>query len=938
MINDQDKTKEELNLELKQLQQEHNSLKAKYTKDITDRKRNEKELLEKEARLQEAQRIGQMGHWDLDLITNQLLWSDETYRIFGLKPQEFKATYEVFLDRIHPDDREKVNNAYINSLKTKKPYRIEHRLLLLKTGELKYVAEQCKTEFDKHGKPLRSIGTVQDITKHKKAEEELRLAKEKAEENEAKYKLLSTLSFEGIIIHDKGVVIDVNQTFLDMTGTSYKELIGKNILENFTIPEKFHPIIYNSMAKKNSSPFEIEAIIKDGSIVPVEIEAKEIEGTNDRTTRAVAIRDITRRKKAEKQIIKLSSAVEQSANTIIITDINGNIEYTNRKFTELTGYTSEEVLGQNPRILSSGRQTKEYYNEMWQTIIAGKNWTGEFNNKKKNGDYFWEYVTVSPIRNEEGGITNFLAIKEDITALKENQQQLKRQNKELLKAKEKAEESETRFKVLHNASFGGIAIHKKGIILDCNLGLSEISGYTVEELINMDGLLLIAEKSRDRVMGNILAGYEASYEVVGIRKNGEKYPVRLEARVIPYKGENVRVVEFRDITEQKKTEYEFIKAKEKAEESDMLKSAFLANMSHEIRTPMNGILGFSELLKETNITDNDRQDYFKIIKKSSARMLNIINEIMDISKIESGLMEVNIREISLNEQIEQVYYLLKADAEDKGLNLSFKNGLPANETFIKTDSQKLYSILSNLVKNAIKYTDKGSVEFGYNTKANHLEFYVKDTGIGIPADRQEAIFERFIQSDIADIEARQGAGLGLSIAKAFVEMLGGKIWVVSEIGKGTIFYFTLPSSVKKEVKSVINDVSSEIKAYNQVKNLKILIVEDDAVSEMLLSIYVKEFCNEVLKARSGSEAIEICRNNPDIDLILMDIQMSDLNGYEATRQIRQFNEDVIIIAQTAFGLSGDRKKAIVSGCNDYISKPIRKVKLIPLIQKYFKNN
>jgi len=391
---------------------------------------------------------------------------------------------------------------------------------------------------------------------------------------------------------------------------------------------------------------------------------------------------------------------------------------------------------------------------------------------------------------------------------------------------------------------------------------------------------------------------------------------------------------------------EILIQKEKAEESDRLKSAFLANMSHEIRTPMNGILGFSELLKSPNLSGEKRHKYIEIIEKSGKRMLNIINDIVDISKIEAGLMKMDIKESNVNEQIEYIYTFFKPEVEAKGMQLFFKNILPAKEATIKTDREKLFAILTNLVKNAIKYTKEGSIEFGYVLKMrgesvdqsqnDELEFYVKDTGIGIPKDRQEAIFERFIQADISDEMAMQGAGLGLSITKAYIEMLGGKIWVESEEGMGSIFYFTLPYNPEQKEKNSTKDVAVTGSSENHVKNLKILIAEDDENSEMLISINVSEFSNEILKARTGRESIEACRNNPDLDLILMDIQMPDLNGYEATRQIRQFNKDVVIIAQTAYGLSGDREKALNAGCNDYISKPIKKIELQALIQKYFK--
>lgn len=246
----------------------------------------------------------------------------------------------------------------------------------------------------------------------------------------------------------------------------------------------------------------------------------------------------------------------------------------------------------------------------------------------------------------------------------------------------------------------------------------------------------------------------------------------------------------------KRTE-ELLTAKELAEQSDKLKSAFLANMSHEIRTPMNSILGFAEILKESNLTGEQQREYISIIEKSGERMLNVINNIINISKIESGQMTCSVSETNVNEQVEFVYSFFAPEARQKGISLSFKTSLIPDEANIRTDREKLYAILINLVKNAIKYTDKGSIEFGYGLTGSdnehvNLEFYVKDTGIGIAKDRQNAIFERFIQAEIADKMARQGAGLGLSISKAYVEMLGGKIWVESEVGKGSKFSFTIP--------------------------------------------------------------------------------------------------------------------------------------------------
>ncbi len=390
-----------------------------------------------------------------------------------------------------------------------------------------------------------------------------------------------------------------------------------------------------------------------------------------------------------------------------------------------------------------------------------------------------------------------------------------------------------------------------------------------------------------------------------------------------------------NITERKKVEEELIKAKERAEESDRLKSAFLTNMSHEIRTPMNGILGFAELLKEPDLSPENLLKYIDVIEKSGNRMLNIINEIVDISKIESGQMEINLKDSNIRELLDNLLIFFKPEANNKGIDFSMSFDWNNSSQVICTDSEKLYTIFTNLIKNAIKYTDEGSVVFGVKREEESFLFYVIDTGVGIPEGRHKAIFERFVQADLSDIQARQGAGLGLAIAKSYTEMLSGKIWLDSKPGYGSSFYVRFPVKIADTKKIKKDNIKMEPIDNKRIQNLKILVVEDDESSSQLISIIVKSFCKEIVCVQSGNEAVEYCRANPDTDIVFMDILLPGMDGYEATRKIKEFNKSIIIIAQTAYALYGEREKALEAGCDDYISKPIDAKQLKGLIVKHF---
>ncbi len=629
-----------------------------------------------------------------------------------------------------------------------------------------------------------------------------------------------------------------------------------------------------------------------------------------------------------------SNMIENLSEGFYSVSLDGKLVNHNQKFTELLGLdNTRSFVGETLPDYWLDTNEKDFYQKTCETNGYIKDYIAKA--KKINGEEIIIRISSQLIKDQHGNPLRIDCLFHDIT-------ETVKLREELIRTEKKAKTSDDQLKSIVDHFTNGM-IYQVAMLDEEKRKFNYLS-KSVEKLYGctrkdaMENPALIYGKihsgdiaritDKEKLSFKNMSGFNEECRVINpdgtIRwVNFISSPKILDGIAI------LDGVEF-DITERKQLELELTKAKEKAEESDRLKSAFLANMSHEIRTPMNGILGFADLLKNPGLKTREQQEYISVIEKSGERMLNIINDIIDISKIESGQMKVVISEVNINAQLRSFYEFFEPAVRQKGIELNIQLALPDKAAHVKTDNDKFYGIFINLIKNAVKYTKSGKIEFGYgfNDAKTELKFFVKDTGIGIPADRQKAIFDRFIQAEIEDRMALQGAGLGLAIARAYAEMLGGKIWVESEPGHGSKFFFTLPVNAGHREEHVETMEQKSVTGEIEVSGLKILIAEDDAISNKLISLIVRPFADEITIVQNGIEAVEAARSTPDINLILMDIQLPEMNGYEAARKIREFNKDVVIIAQTAFAQLGDKDRAIKAGCDNYITKPLKKNELL----------
>ncbi len=512
-----------------------------------------------------------------------------------------------------------------------------------------------------------------------------------------------------------------------------------------------------------------------------------------------------------------------------------------------------------------------------------------------------------------------------------------------VKTEQKLQETEHRFKTLFdNAADGIIVGDKKGHIIDANSSFCKLTGYTREEILFKFIAELFSKQSLENMplqFGLLKNGHSVISEREIVSKTGALIPIEMNTTLM---ANNYYLAVVRDMTDRKKAEEtlllknkEFMLAKKRAEESDQLKSEFLANMSHEIRTPMNGILGFSRMLGEEELDAEQQKLYIDIIENSSNQLMRIIDDILEISILETKQVKVVNNPLNLNRLFLELFTIYDRQAKMNKTPLYIKTGLNDERATVLVDEIKLRKVLTNLIDNALRYTNEGFVEIGYRLDEDMLSFYVKDTGIGIAKEKQRIIFERFSQAEKRLSKEYGGLGLGLSIAKENSELMGGGISVESVSGEGSTFTFTIPyqpvvASNSKQKGSLVSGSANE-------SSFTVLVVEDEEINYLYLETIIRKVDSAmvILHAKNGEEAVEMCRSNRDINIVFMDIKMPRMNGLEATMIIKEFAPDLKIIAQTAYSTFEDKQYALNAGCDDFLEKPINVELLSKIINDTF---
>ncbi len=796
-------------------------------------------------------------------------------------------------------------------------------------------------------------------------------------ESEKKFEILyhnSPDMFVSVAPHNAKILV-CNDTLLKETGYTRDEVIGSEVFmmyhESSLDKAKiaFGQFVRTGFVKNK----ELTLKRKNGTKIPVNLNVNSIRNEKNEILYSISSwKDMTEQKTAKDKLLAAKEKAEESEKkykrlTDNARDLiyrmslpDGQYEYVSPSSFRIFGYTPEEFYS-SPILIKNviHPDFNDYFQTEWEKLIAGDlSPTYVYKIISRSGEEKWLDQRNVLIRDNTNTPVAIEGIATDITKQKQAEtnlnlrnkkyealnEELKQTNDELLSKKEEIAKKEELLRLINNASIDqiyGYDLNNRFILANrtlcenLNLSADEIIGKTYREFGFPEELCKLWDEWHRQTYEK---GATVQYAETPMPDGTTQYfEVNLfviknnEGKVIGISGVN------RNITKRKNTEKELIKAKEKAEESDNLKTEFLNNMSHEIRTPMNGIIGFSEFLNQNELSHQKHEYYTRIIQNSAKQLLHIIDDILEISTLGTKQVKIAPSVFFLNDLLMELFSVHNLKAREKKIHLYFKKGLKDKDSTIKTDQPKLVKILDNLIENAIKYTMEGFVEIGYHTTDRNVLLYVKDTGIGINPKNHQMIFERFSQEEKEITKKHGGLGLGLAIANENVELLGGKISLDSEKGKGSTFYVTIPNVLIDS--NEVTEESSIESIPNSSKNYTILIAEDEEINYLYLEVLFEQKSAQDFKlihAKNGKEAYDLCCMNKNIDLVLMDIKMPIMNGHEASEKIKSQLPNLPIIAQTAYSTESDRELALNHGCDDFISKPIDEDNLFTMVYKHLR--
>ena len=916
-------------------------------------KASEHSLSETAHTLLEAQQISQMGNWSLDLVNGHVVWSAQMYQLFDVDPDAYTPTFESFMAAVHRDDLAAVTATYEASKVNHESHQLEHRVVL-RGRKVKWVLQRGHTESDRTGKPVRIIGTVQDITQRKLAEAELNRS------HELLRSIIETIPVRVFWKSNDLQYLGCNTLFaVDAGKSSPADVIGRSDHEMGWAEqaELYRADDAAVMASGQARLFyeEPQTTPSGGTLwlrtskIPLKNQTGQVVGVLG------MYEDVTEVKRRDEQFRKLSLVAEQSPFSVLVSDLEGFIEYVNPAFEKNTGYTASETVGRTPRLLHSGLNTKDLYETLWATLRAEQTWRGELVNRRKDGSVYVDKAIITPLRSPQGVVTHYVSIQEDITEYKKSTDELEQHRHHLESLVAQRTEALVRAEFLNNQA---LELAQAG---HWSIDLSEGLDYYTSSQKAMD---IFGDPPRpdfryhiqDEWFANIAAvdpeAAQSTFQncvdaVAGDRPRYDAvHPYRrpTDGRVIwvHVMGEIKRddagkpthvygVV--MDITASRTAEAELRQAKQQAESASRAKSEFLANMSHEIRTPLNAISGMARLIGQGELSEEQRTRLGKL-ELAGEHLLRTINNILDLSKIEAGKFELDEAPVDIHDVVQSVTTILADKAQSKQLRLvSHVDNFPPH---LWGDQTRLVQALLNLATNAVKFTDQGFVSVCATLLEDSsayvvVRFEVEDSGIGIEESDLPRLFESFEQVDSGITRKYGGTGLGLAITKRIANFMGGEASLRSSPGEGSLFWFTV--RLKKHMDSATP--AAELPADHWSQTLKaefsgrrILLTEDDDFNQEIALMLLEDVGQIVDVAEDGRVAVDKATHQA-YDLILMDMQMPHMDGLEATRLIRRMDQHahVPIIALTGNAFAEDKARCLQAGMNDFITKPIDPEKL-----------